>query len=308
MKERLSDVSQAAVCGRYMLDHVLGRGGMGVVYLAHDLKHGREVALKIIPKDKLSWEGVRSFHREIRLTARLQHPHILPLLDSGEFQGAPYYVTPFVAGGSLRDQLNRRGRFSLKETVAMLDAVGGALAYAHTNQVIHCDIKPENILLSGRHPIVADFGIFRALAEPLEGAQLVDRAAVTPGYGSPEQLLGFSSIDERTDVYSLGCVAFELLTGQVPSVQADRGELPRNVRGVLTKATADGENNRYPSVEKFTKAFARAAGFSARGEPLLRRAWRRIRARTRLARRRSSGAEGHRPEAISLGPVSAGTF
>ena len=155
---------QAALADRYVMDRVLGRGGAGTVYLARDVKHGRPVAIKVLNPETIEGLESKSFLREIRLTARLQHPHILPLLDSGEAAGCPYYVMPYVKGGSLRELLDEKKRLSIDEVMAITSDVSDALHYAHENRVVHCDIKPENILLSNGHAVIADFGVSRAVS------------------------------------------------------------------------------------------------------------------------------------------------
>ncbi|MFN2565058.1 MAG: serine/threonine-protein kinase [Gemmatimonadaceae bacterium] len=222
----------SALAERYELRHVLGRGGMATVYLAYDRKHLREVALKVLRPEIAASLGADRFLKEIQTVARLVHPHILTLHDSGEAEGFIYYVMPYIEGGSLRQRLEaRRPRtvpgqpHGLAELVAPeVDAalaiaapVADALCYAHRVGVLHRDIKPENILFAQTHPIVADFGIAKAVSSA-SGPNLT-RTGIslgTPGYMSPEQAAGFSDVDERTDVYSLAVVVYEMLIGEIP--------------------------------------------------------------------------------------------
>jgi transcriptional regulator with XRE-family HTH domain len=210
---------QAAIADRYLLDKELGHGGMGTVYLARDVKHGRLVAVKVVSPEAVSGIGVAQFLREIRYTARLEHHHILPLHDSGHAAGHPFYVMPYIRGGSLRDRLNRDRLLPVGEVLTITRGVAGALQHAHDRQVLHCDVKPENVLLSDDHAYVADFGISRAIhTEVFEWGRRreIDSSAGTPAYVSPEQATGEQNLDARSDVYSLGCMVFELLSGEKP--------------------------------------------------------------------------------------------
>jgi len=190
---------------------------MATVYLAHDLRHDRSVALKVLHPELAATLGPERFQREIRTTARLQHPHILPVLDSGEAAGQLWYTMPYVVGESLRDRLRREGQLPLDDALQIAREVADALGYAHGQGIVHRDIKPENVLLGGRHALVADFGIARAI-QLADGEQLTATglAVGTPAYMSPEQAGGASSVDARSDLYSLGCVLYEMLTGEVP--------------------------------------------------------------------------------------------
>src|SRR3954453_4138245 len=191
----------AALGDRYRVERELGRGGMAIVYLARDLKHHRLVALKILRHELGAVLGPERFLREIAVTAGLQHPHILPLLDSGTLPagGSPYYVMPYVQGESLRDQLEREGQLPVDQAVHIARDVAAALGHAHEHGIVHRDIKPENILLSGGQAVVADFGIARALsAERLTETGL---ALGTPHYMSPEQAAGDAHLDGRADIY-----------------------------------------------------------------------------------------------------------
>ena len=207
----------AALAGRYRVLGVAGRGGMATVYAAEDLKHRRKVAIKVLHPELSQAVGAERFLREIEIAARLSHPHILPLHDSGEADGLLYYVMPFVDGESLRARLQRERQLPIDDAVRLLEEVASALAYAHERGIIHRDIKPENILLTGRHAVVSDFGIARAVQAA--GAERVTRTGVvvgTPAYMSPEQASGDDALDHRSDIYSLGCVVYEMLGGEPP--------------------------------------------------------------------------------------------
>ncbi len=205
-----------ALADRYAIERELGQGGMATVYLAHDLKHDRKVALKVLHPELAATLGPERFQREIRTTARLQHPHILPVLDSGETAGQLWYTMPFVRGESLRDRLQREGQLPVDVAVDLACQVALALDYAHREGVVHRDLKPENILLSDGQALVADFGIAKALSAAGE-AQLTETglAVGTPAYMSPEQA-GGGQVDGRSDVYALGCVVYEMLAGEPP--------------------------------------------------------------------------------------------
>jgi serine/threonine-protein kinase len=208
---------QAALADRYRLDRELGAGGMATVYLAHDVRHGRPVALKLLRPELAAVIGAERFLAEIRTTANLQHPHILPLFDSGEADGFLFYVMPFVEGESLRDRLNREKQLPVGEAVRVAVEVASALDYAHRHGVIHRDIKPENILLHDGQALVADFGI--ALAASKAGSTRMTETGMslgTPHYMSPEQAMGEREIGPRSDVYALGAVTYEMLAGDPP--------------------------------------------------------------------------------------------
>jgi eukaryotic-like serine/threonine-protein kinase len=207
-----------AVASRYKIERQLGAGAMAVVALAHDLRHHRRVAIKILRPELSSLMGPERFLREIDIAASLMHPHILPLHDSGEADGLLYYVMPYVEGESLRGRLDRERRLPLDDALQIGREVADALGYAHHRGFIHRDIKPENILLGGGHALVADFGIARALDSV--GAQLSTKGlgTGTPAYMSPEQVTGENPVDERTDIYALGCVLHEMLSGEPPFI------------------------------------------------------------------------------------------
>jgi eukaryotic-like serine/threonine-protein kinase len=218
----LTDVTASALADalsdRYHLDRELGQGGMAVVYLAEDLRHHRKVAVKVLRPELAATLGPERFLREIEVAANLQHPHILPLLDSGEASGLLYYVMPFVEGQSLRDRLQKEGELPVLEAVRLLRDVADALAAAHAKGVVHRDIKPENVMLSGRHALVTDFGVAKAVTEAT-GRHEVTTAGValgTPIYMAPEQAAADPHVDHRADLYAFGVTAYEVLTGQPP--------------------------------------------------------------------------------------------
>ncbi|MEO8227524.1 MAG: bifunctional serine/threonine-protein kinase/formylglycine-generating enzyme family protein [Gemmatimonadota bacterium] len=214
----------ASLADRYRVERELGAGGMATVYLAHDLKHDRSVAIKVLRPDLAAAVGAVRFLREIRIAASLQHPHILTLIDSGEAASATgdsalYYVMPFVNGESLRDCLTRERTLPIAETVRILREVLDALAYAHQQGLVHRDIKPENVMLSGHHALVVDFGVAKAIAAGPENSTALTTAGLaigTPTYMAPEQALGQAEVDGRTDIYAVGVMAYEMLTGHTP--------------------------------------------------------------------------------------------
>ncbi len=215
----MTDASRltAALADRYRLDGELGQGGMATVYLAHDLKHERKVAIKVLRSDLAAAIGAERFIREIRTIAHLQHPHILGLIDSGEVDGTAYYVMPFVNGESLRDRLRREQQLPVADAVRIATEIAGALGYAHRHGVIHRDIKPENVLLHDGSALVADFGIALAISSA-GGTRMTETGLSlgTPHYMSPEQAMGEREITVRSDVYALGAVTYEMLVGEPP--------------------------------------------------------------------------------------------
>ena len=269
-----------AVEGRYRLEQEIAEGGMATVYLVQDLKHQRRVALKYMHSSPIDSAAER-FLREIGVTARLSHPHILPLLDSGEALGLPYYVMPFVDGETLRDRLERETRLSIDDAVHLAREIADALDYAHAQGVIHRDIKPANILLSGRHALVADFGVAKAM-----NSLMVERSRTRAGfivgtlaYMSPEQAVGDELIDARSDVFSLGAMMYEMLTGKKafeaaseremlarrfthasPSVQAERPEVPRELDRVIARSLSADPADRHRTAGEFEIALAAAWG------------------------------------------------
>ena len=215
----IPDKLKSALAASYDIQRVVGLGGMATVYLARDLKHGRDVAIKVLRPDLAVTVGSERFLREIDIAARLTHPNILGLHDSGEADGFLFYVMPYVAGGSLRGRLKQEGTLSVEVAVDLIREVAEALSYAHREGVIHRDIKPENILFSQGHAVVADFGIAKAIITA--GGENLTKSGFplgTPGYMSPEQAAGLTSLDERTDVYGIGCVFYEMVIGNTPGL------------------------------------------------------------------------------------------
>ena len=269
----------AALAERYRVERELGRGGMATVYLAEDLKHHRQVALKVLKRELAAALGPERFLREIEIAARLTHPHIVPLYDSGEADGLLYYVMPFVEGESLRDRLERQKQLSLHETVEITRAVADALSYAHSMGIVHRDIKPENILFEAGHAVVTDFGIARAITEA-GGEHLTETgiAVGTPAYMSPEQAAGARELDARSDIYALGCVFYELLAGQppftgpsaqavlarhsldpVPRLRTVRETVPEALEAVVLRALAKVPADRFATAREFAEALEESA-------------------------------------------------
>ncbi|UCG84863.1 MAG: serine/threonine protein kinase [Gemmatimonadota bacterium] len=273
------DRLRTALADRYAIERELGSGGMATVYLAHDLRHDRQVAVKVLKPDLAAAIGSERFLREIRITAKLNHPHILPLLDSGEAAGFLYYALPFIAGGSLRKRLKGDG-LPLDVVVRTAQQVAAALDHAHHLGVIHRDVKPENILFSEGLAVVADFGIAKAVSTAsLEALTRSGFPLGTPGYMSPEQATGKTDLDASTDVCGLGCVVYEMLIGGTPGVWSTPDEvrvgrflelpqghrerldrLPGRVEQVLVRALAIRPSGRFPKPIEFADALAEAAG------------------------------------------------
>src|SRR5437867_4626744 len=289
-----------ALRDRYTIEREVGAGGMALVYLARDLRHHRLVAIKVLRPDLAASIGTERFLREIEVAAGLQHPHIVPLYDSGAGVGAAgrsllYYVMPYVEGESLRERLRREPRLPLGEATSLALEIAGALAYAHGHGVVHRDIKPENILLSGGHALVADFGIARAItAAGGETLTATGIAVGTPGYMSPEQAGGKDPIDGRADLYALACVLYEMLAGEPPftgptpqavlarhmqerppSLRVVRPTLPAGVQNAIETALAKVPADRFPTAAQFVAALS--------ASPTAPSARRPLRARWRLA-------------------------
>jgi serine/threonine-protein kinase len=271
-------VLKVALTGRYTVERELGRGGMATVYLAQDVKHRRPVAIKVLRAELAAALGADRFLREIEIAARLQHPHILPLYDSGTADGQLFYVMPYVEGESLRDRLQRDKQLALDEAVRITGEAASALLYAHSHGVVHRDIKPENILLSGGTAVVADFGIARAISAAADSEQLTQTGMVvgTPAYMSPEQGAAGSEIDGRSDQYSLACVLYEMLVGQPPFTGPNsqailarhsfdsvsppsivRHTVPDTVERAILRALAKVPADRYPTMALFAEALTK---------------------------------------------------
>jgi len=240
-------VLNTKLADRYAIEHELGRGGMATVYLARDTRHDRSVAIKVLEPDLAVAFGAERFLREIGIAAQLSHPYIVPLIDSGEAGGLLYYVSPFIPGGSLRERLDQDGRLALKDALRIVEEVGAGLDYAHRHGFVHRDVKPENILFADGHALLADFGIARAGATPGKPAVTeVGLALGTPEYMSPEQASGDQNLGSESDVYSLACVLYEMLTGAPPfdagSARATMAkqitEIPRPLRALRPEAPA----------------------------------------------------------------------
>ncbi len=270
---------KTALADRYAIQEELGAGGMATVYLAEDIKHHRQVAVKVLRPDLAAALGPERFLREIEIAANLTHPHILPLHDSGEAAGFLYYVMPYIEGESLRDRLVREKQLPVDDAIEITRQVARALAYAHARNVVHRDIKPENILLAGGEAVVADFGIAKAIhAAGGESLTETGLAIGTPWYMSPEQAAGTSDVDGRTDVYALGCMLYESLGGEppytgstpqaivarklaepVPSLRVLRETVSPALEEVIFQALARAPADRFATATQFADALAQAS-------------------------------------------------
>ncbi len=306
VQERL----QAKLSDRYQIERELGRGGMATVFLAKDLKHDREVAIKVLHPDLSATIGADRFQREIKLAAKLQHPHILGLYDSGEADGLLFYVMPFVKGESLRDRLDREGQLPIDDAMQITLEVADALEHAHRQEIVHRDIKPENVLLSGGHALVADFGIARAVSEgTAQKLTQTGMAVGTPVYMAPEQAVG-EHVDHHADIYSLGCMLYEMLAGEppfsgknaqalmakhameaVPSIRIVRPTVPEEIEDAIFAAMAKVPADRPKSAAEFAEYF---------GLPIGATAARRVGIRATSARRIPSGATGLYASSVTL--------
>jgi len=289
------DRLKAAVADRYAVERELGAGGMANVYLAEDLRHHRKVALKVLRPEIARVLGDR-FQREIETTAQLTHPHILPLLDSGDADGTLFYVMPYVEGESLRERLTREHQLQLDDAIQITREVADALSYAHRHGVLHRDIKPENILLESDHAVVADFGIARAI-DQAGGERLTETGVTlgTPAYMSPEQAMGNRDLDGRSDVYSLGCMLYEMLSAEtpytgatpmaimarkladpLPRISVVRETVPPGVEAVLAKALARVPADRYATASEFAAALSAPTALTSSEAPRASRSPRRV--------------------------------
>jgi serine/threonine protein kinase/Tfp pilus assembly protein PilF len=269
---------RGSLADRYLIERELGRGGMATVYLAHDPKHGRQVAVKVLLPELATSIGPERFLREIRVAARLTHPHILPLHDSGKAEGLLYYVMPYIEGESLRARLQREHRLDLDQALTLGREVADALDYAHQHGVVHRDIKPENILIANGQSVVADFGIARALSASAELLTEAGAAVGTPMYMSPEQAAGDPDLDGRSDIYSLGCVLFEALAGvppfsgptaqailvrrlieSPPALRTLNPGIPAMVEAVVARALARAREDRFATAAALSAALLEAS-------------------------------------------------
>ena len=302
-----------ALEGRYLVERELGKGGMATVYLARDVKHDREVAIKVLLPELSASIGSERFEREIKLAAKLQHPHILGLFDSGSALGLLYYVMPFVKGESLRDKIDREGQLGVEEAVVITLEVADALGHAHAQGIVHRDIKPENIMLSGGHALVADFGIARAATEA--GVQKLTQTGMavgTPVYMSPEQA-GGETVGPAADIYSLGCVLYEMLAGEppftgkspmaimarhameaVPSIRIIRSSVPEEVEAAIFAAMGKVPADR----PKTTAEFAEILGAPMSGTASMRGL-----GPTTTRRVPSGAAAAYRTQAVAVLPT-----
>ncbi|MCH7717794.1 MAG: serine/threonine protein kinase, partial [Gemmatimonadetes bacterium] len=309
----LLDRLKSALADHYDIQRELGSGGMAIVFLAHDIKHDREVAVKVFRPELASSMGGERFLREIHIAAKLSHPHILPLYDSGTTGDFLYYVMPLVEGESLGDRIEREQQLPFDDALQITGEVADALNYAHSRGLVHRDIKPDNIMLSGGHAVVMDFGIARAVSAA-GGDKLTQTgmAVGTPAYMSPEQAMG-EEVDGRADIYSLGCVLYEMLVGQIPFTgpspqavmarhsmdavprpQIVRDTIPDDLEDIILCALAKVPADRFRTAGDFAealKAVGSDATFVSGGSRVTR-----VRPRARKKR----------PQLLTVGLVSAG--
>src|SRR2546421_1796873 len=269
---------RTALAARYTIEGELGRGGMGVVYRAWDVKHARAVAVKVVRPEFGSVLATDRFLREIQLAARLQHPHIVPVYDSGEVDGTLYYVMPYVDGESLRSRVQRVRQPHREDALQITREAADALGYAHSHDVVHRDVKPENILLAGGHALVVDFGIGRAISAA--GGDRLTESGIsvgTPAYMSPEQATADTHVDGRSDMYSLACVLYEMLAGHppflgataqeviarhtldpMPSLRTARSTVPLALEATIRRALSKVPADRFSTLVQFASALDRA--------------------------------------------------
>jgi serine/threonine-protein kinase len=285
---------RSALAGTYDLERELGGGGMSRVFVANEVALGRRVVIKVLPADLMVDLSAERFAREIQLAAALQHPCIVPVLTAGVAGGVPYYTMPYVSGKTLRDRLRDRAQLPVREAMDILRDVASALAHAHANNIVHRDIKPENILLSGGYAQVTDFGIARAIsasrtAKDINSALITQAGLVmgSPTYMSPEQIAGDDGMDQRADIYALGCLAYEMLAGvppfanatdphlvllahvsEVPAdVRTHRPDLPADIAAIVMKSLEKDRALRPQTAEELVKFFrAPRSAPSARGQ------------------------------------------
>jgi tRNA A-37 threonylcarbamoyl transferase component Bud32/TolB-like protein/tetratricopeptide (TPR) repeat protein len=302
LRERMLGLLRDGVAGTYEVQREIGAGGMATVYLAHDLKHRRAVAIKVLRPDLTASLGVDRFVAEIQVMAQLQHPNLVPLLDSGETNGLLYYVMPFVDGETLRSRLSERAELPIAEITRVMRELATALAYAHAKGVVHRDIKPENVLLTGGVALLADFGVAKALlassVEQRGPATTAGMVIGTPAYMSPEQLLGDASVDQRTDLYAMGLIAYEMLTGKPPfdepsvhgvataqvfhtpvPIQERRSALPAPLASLVMRCLEKRPADRPQTAAEIVQALDELATSGARARP----APHRPRARSRIS-------------------------
>ncbi|HEX5820064.1 MAG TPA: serine/threonine-protein kinase, partial [Gemmatimonadales bacterium] len=265
----------AALADRYRLERELGEGGMATVHLATDVRHGRKVAIKVMKPAVAQSIGAERFLREIEIAARLQHPHIVPVFDSGSVEGELYYVMPLIEGESLRGRLEREGRLPIDEALRLMREVAGALGYAHAEGILHRDLKPENIMLSRGHALLADFGIARVAGDGADRLTQTGMSIGTPVYMSPEQSTGERELGPPSDVYGLGCILYELLAGappftgatyeailvkrftqEAPRIRATRAETPPGIDATIARALAREPAARFATAQAFAEALA----------------------------------------------------
>jgi len=313
---------RAALAGRYEIGREIGQGAFATVYLAKDSRHDRQLALKVLNADPSSETGELRFIREIRMLARLQHPNILPLHDSGHVEAFLYYLMPYVSGETLREKISRERHLPIDAATRISCEAADALSYAHGQGIIHRDIKPENILLSGGHAIVADFGIARAI--DVAGVQQLTRTGMggpgTPAYMSPEQLMGDRQLDGRSDIYSLGCVLYEMLTGKPPFAGKEgfvkrfteppprpssvRKEVPLWLDDVAVRALARDPDERFGRADELVRALSNRTSVAPQPAPTST-ARSAMSARTTSGRRKSDTQASVEPIAYRVTPTAA---
>jgi len=271
----IEELLREALRDRYAVDREIARGGMATVYLAQGVREGQPVAIKVMHPRLAAVVGAARFLREIAVVRSMDHPLIVPLRDSGEAGGMLYYVMPYVEGETLHERLHREGRLTLEDALRITNDVATALAYAHRHGVLHRDVKPENILLAGGHALIADFGLARAIGAECTRLTRTGVIVGTVYYMSPEQLREDPDLDQRVDVYSLGCILYEMLTGAppytggslrelatrilrapVPSARLQRPEVPDPIDQAVTRALAKPAAARFASMEEFAAALA----------------------------------------------------